>query len=99
METGEALKRFRNAFGLNQRDVAETVGIFPQSYSRYEKGQFPPTVPMLLALSKKYNVTTDYLLGLSDEPRPAPDNQTLIDALLGCRSLIQTALDDKVKTE
>lgn len=98
MKTGEALKRFRKAFNLNQKSVAEVTGLLPQSYSRYENGQYPPTVPMLLALADTYGVTTDYLLGRTDEPRPAPDNEVLIDAMLGCRDLIQQALDAKVKS-
>ena len=98
MKTGEALKRFRKTFNLNQKTVAEVTGLLPQSYSRYENGQYPPTVPMLTALADTYGVTTDYLLGRTDEPYPAPDTTTLIEAMLGCRDLIQKALDSRVAT-
>jgi len=37
-------------------------------------------------------------LGLTDSPRPAPDSAALLGALLGCRDLIQTVLDNKVKS-
>ncbi|MBO4779055.1 MAG: helix-turn-helix transcriptional regulator [Selenomonadaceae bacterium] len=97
MTTGEALKRFRQEFGLKQKTVAQQVGVLPQVYSRYENDQRPPTVAILMTLAKAYGVTTDYLLGLTDTPRPAPDNAALLNALLDCRDLIQSALDTKVK--
>ncbi len=99
MKTGEALKRFRKEFNLNQRTVAQVTGLLPQSYSRYESGQYPPTVPMLTALADTYGVTTDYLLGRSDAPYPAPDNAALINTMLECRDLIQRTLDNKVATK
>lgn len=100
MTTGEALKRFRREFGLNQRTVAQLVGVLPQAYSRYETGQYPPTVPLILKLADEYGVTTDYLLGRSDEPRPKslpPDSAQLLNTLLGCRDLIQETLDNRAK--
>ena len=100
MTTGEALKRFRRDFGLHQKTVAQKVGVIPQVYSRYENDQRPPTVPLLIALAQAYDVTTDYLLGLTDEPRPKslpPDSARLMDTILGCRDLIQSALDERAK--
>ena len=97
MTTGEALKRFRREFGLNQRTVAQLVGVLPQAYSRYETDQYPPTVPLLVKLADKYGVTTDYLLGRSDTPRPSSDSSQLLAALLDCRDVIQTALDNRAK--
>lgn len=98
MTTGEALKRFRYEFGLSQKAVSQKVGVLPQAYSRYENDQRPPTIAILMKLADEYGVTTDYLLGRSGTPRPAPDNAKLLEALLGCRDLIQTALDEKVKS-
>ena len=98
MTTGEALKRFRYEFGLSQKTVAQQVKVLPQVYSRYETDQRSPTVELLMTLADVYNVTTDYLLGRSDTPRPAPNNEQLLNALLGCRDLIQSALDSKVKS-
>lgn len=93
----ESLKRFRREFGLNQRTVAQLVGVLPQAYSRYETGQYPPTVPLILKLADEYGVTTDYLLGRSENPRPLTDSSRLLTALLDCRDVIQSALDDRAK--
>ena len=78
MTVGEALKRFRERFKLTQKDIAITLNLFPQAYYRYESGRSTPQVDMIITLAKTYDVTTDYLLGLSNEPRPPKlDEKTL----------------------
>lgn len=72
MTVAESLKRFRTEFKLSQKEVAQSLGKIPQAYYRYESGEFQPRANDLIKLAQKYNVTTDYLLGLSDEPRPTP---------------------------
>ena len=67
MTIGESLKRFRTKFNLKQKDVAENLGVTPQAYQVTEsKGN--PSAKAIVQLANKYNVTTDYLLGLSDVP-------------------------------
>ena len=67
MTVTEALKRFRNDFKLTQKSVAQTLEISPQLYSFYEsKGELSSKV--LLEIADTYNVSTDYLLGRSDNP-------------------------------
>ncbi|MBQ3444926.1 MAG: helix-turn-helix domain-containing protein [Selenomonadaceae bacterium] len=66
----ESLKRFRAELQLSQKEVAETLSILPQAYSRYETGKYIPRADDIAKLATAYNVTTDYLLGLSDSPRP-----------------------------
>lgn len=100
MTIAESLKRFRREFKLNQKEVAETVGMVPQAYYRYESGKYIPQADLIITLADAYGVTTDYLLGRSDEPRPKslpPDSAQLLNTLLGCRDLIQTTLDNRAK--
>ena len=66
----ESLKRFRAEFHLSQKDVAEKMGKQQAGYYRYESGEYIPRADDVVKLATAYNVTTDYLLGLSDEPRP-----------------------------
>lgn len=68
-----SLKRFRQEFNLSQKAVADKLGIKQQSYSAYESSKNPvtPSVTLIISLAKAYNVSADYLLGLSDEPQPA----------------------------
>lgn len=70
MTVAESLKRFRAEYGLSQKEVADTVGMVPTSYYRYESGRYLPQADIIITLSKAYGVTADYLLGLSDVPRP-----------------------------
>ena len=93
MESGEALRRFRRMENLSQKEVAERLGMLPQAYFRYEKGSYLLPTAALMTLAKEYNVTADYLLGLSDVPRP-PDISTLLAALNTCRQVSNDALKD-----
>ncbi|MCA8973978.1 MAG: helix-turn-helix transcriptional regulator [Planctomycetes bacterium] len=47
--------------------TAKTLGVRPATMSHLEQGRSLPTLPMLLALSKHYDVTPTYLL---DDERP-----------------------------
>ena len=72
MTVAESLRRFRTEQKLSQKEVAEVLGIPATSYYRYESGRFLPQADAIVALAKKYGVSTDYLLGLSEEPRAKP---------------------------
>ena len=52
---------------LKNIKLAEILGVAQNTYSQYETGKIPWTDEALIKLSKFYNVTTDYLLGLTDE--------------------------------
>ncbi len=62
------LKKLREEKGYLQKFVADKLGIRSNTLSGYENGSRSPDPEMLLALSELYNVTTDYLLGKSDDP-------------------------------
>lgn len=68
MSIGEGLKRFRNEFSLNQRQVASAINIHWQAYQRYEYGTNIPSAAVLIKLADAYNVSLDYLVGRSDNP-------------------------------
>lgn len=63
------LKEARNAAGLTQQQVADALGIERPSYARYESGDRQPPIDTLIKLARHFNVTTDYLLGLTDDPQ------------------------------
>lgn len=62
------LKELREERGYLQKFVADKLGIRSNTLSGYENGTRSPDPDMLIALSNLYNVTTDYLLGKSDQP-------------------------------
>ena len=71
MTTTESLKRFRSAFKLTQQNVADLLNMSQQSYYYYEnKGGL--SAENIVKLADTYNVSTDYLLGRSDNPEIKP---------------------------
>ena len=66
------LADIRNDKDLKQKEVAAVLGMNPVVYSRYEKGQREIPVWALIRLAQFYHTSTDYLLGLTDDPNPPP---------------------------
>ena len=62
MQIGSHVRAKRNALGLSQTDLARELSITHQHVSRIELGDATPSLEMLLKLSRKLGVSTDYLL-------------------------------------
>ena len=71
----ERVKRLRERANLKQATLAPLVKTNRSSYSVYENGTTPP-VSVIIACAKYFNVSTDYLLGLSNDERPVTDSFT-----------------------
>ncbi len=54
---------------LTQKEIAKMLNCSQQVYSNYELGQRDIPTDILIKLSKFYNVSTDYILGISDNPK------------------------------
>lgn len=67
MSIGDSLKRFRKEYSLTQQNVADALKIQKSSYQRYEQGKVVPAATVI-DLSNFFNVSTDYLLGRTDNP-------------------------------
>ncbi|WP_122790639.1 helix-turn-helix domain-containing protein [Intestinibacillus sp. Marseille-P6563] len=63
----QRLKDLREDADLTQRDVAEMLHLNREVYRRYEKGEREIPVWAVIQLAQFYGVTTDYLLGLTNE--------------------------------
>ncbi len=61
------LRDMREDNDLTQAQVAEVLGIDQRVYSNYEIGKREIPVHLLIKLSKMYEVSTDYLLGLKND--------------------------------
>lgn len=71
MTVTESFKRFRKEFKLTKTDVATALGIRPSSYELEKTDRDSnPTAKTLIKLADTYNVSIDYLLGRTDNPRP-----------------------------
>lgn len=67
------LKELRKQKGLNQKDVADFLGITQQAYQKYEQGTSEMSGSTIGKLADYYGVTTDYLLGREPLPNPFAD--------------------------
>lgn len=68
----QRLKEIREDRDLRQKDIARILKVPQQNYSRYELGIVKMPIEKYVALAKYYNVSIDYLVGLTDEIRPYP---------------------------
>lgn len=58
------LKKFRIMKELTQEDVAEFLGITPQSVSKWERGECYPDITLLPAIANIFETSVDLLLGM-----------------------------------
>ena len=65
----------RMSFGLTQVQLAQNLNVTKQTVSNWENDNIQPSIDMLIKLSKIFNVSTDYLLGLT------PINTINVDGL------------------
>jgi len=63
---GERVKSLRQAKGLTQKQMADALNITERNYQRYEATNSPSNAN-LLRMADFFDVSTDYLLGRSDD--------------------------------
>ena len=62
------LRDLRMKKSLTQKAVAESMCISEASYQKYELSMHMPTCETLIKLANCFEVSADYLLGLTDNP-------------------------------
>ena len=55
---------------LTQAEIAKVPKTMQQQYSKIETGRADISAEKLILLAKFYNTSTDYLLGLTNDPKP-----------------------------
>ena len=68
--TNEIIKDLREDNDLKQSDIAKALGITQQVYSRYELGINEIPQRHIITLCRFYNISADYILGLTNAKRP-----------------------------
>jgi putative transcriptional regulator len=56
---------FRAEAGLSRKDLAEHVGVNPQTIGYLERGDYAPSVELALKLAARFNVPVEQLFSLS----------------------------------
>jgi len=58
----------RDDFGYSREKLAELLGIGESSIPRYERGENIPSADIVAKMAQLFHVSSDYLLGLTDQP-------------------------------
>ena len=65
----QRLRDLREDKDLKQREIAQYLNCSQRTYSNYELGQRDIPTEVLIKLSQYYSVSTDYILGLTNNPK------------------------------
>lgn len=104
---GTRLKNLRIQAGMTQDEVAEKIGTNARTLGYYEKEERRPNPEMLIKLADFFNVTTDYILGRSNNPHEThivsnsslPEETTIIKILGNIRAGQPLFADEHIKGE
>ncbi len=66
----ERIKNVREDCDLTQQQIADYLHVSQNTYSQYETGKITLSAENAVKLAQFYNVSVDYLLGLTDEKTP-----------------------------
>ena len=77
----ERMKDLRVEKGLNQAELADELGIPKTTLSDYEHDDYPVPHTAVIEIARYFNVSTDFLLGLTDirEPDDSPIQSLRLD--------------------
>lgn len=67
------IRELREDHDLFQKDIAAFLGCSQVCYSHYELGNRDIPTDVLIKLAQYYSTSTDYLLGVTDSPKPYPE--------------------------
>ena len=91
---GERLKQLRIKNGLKQQELANMFGLSSGTISFYESEQRKPDIDFIVAIAKYFDVSTDYLLGLTN----AIDKENIdISKVTGLNDFSLTILEQSLK--
>ena len=62
------MRDLREDHDKTQQEIAELLNMHRSVYRRYESGECETPSWVIVKLAQYYRVSTDYLLGLKDEP-------------------------------
>lgn len=98
MDFSQRIVTIRKAHKMTQEKVGELVNMSQRSVANWESGERCPSIPTLIELSEKFNVSIDYMLGCSDVPEKAKkqpavqDDELLSEIISRLQNLPEPAL-------
>jgi len=67
--SGQRLRKIRQSRNLSLKDVADALGTTKSTIGNIEREVKPASLEMVINLADFFNVSLDYLVGRSDDPR------------------------------
>ena len=64
------LRQLRENADLSQREIAEKLFLHTTQYYRYESGKSDLPLQLAIRIARFYNVSIDYIAGISDQKSP-----------------------------
>lgn len=75
MDIGDRIRKLREKNNLSQLELAKKLQISNSTLSQYESGARTPSDDIKLKIADFFDVSTDYLLGKTDNPRLTAKNE------------------------
>lgn len=70
MFRGDRLKELREYKGYTHAELAALLDVGYAQINRFEAGRITPSGDVIARIAALFNVSTDYLLGMTDDPSP-----------------------------
>ena len=107
MSLGNKIKQLRIESNIKQSELGNKLGFTKSTISLYESGKTYPDYDTLIELSKMFNVSTDYLLGISNDRSIVNMDRYLGDKIISLHNELKhekiedlfedVSLDDKTR--
>lgn len=91
----QRLKNLRREFNLTQPEFARLIGKTRGAVGHWEIADREPTLGTMYEIAKVFNVSVDYLLGISDLKRADESIEYLIDKLREGGLIVNNEVDEK----
>lgn len=69
MDFSNRIKELRHKNKVSQQELADLLGVTTRAWRFYESGDREPNITGLISLADYFNVSLDYLVGRSNNPR------------------------------
>ena len=97
---GKRMRHLRERKNLKQKEVAKILNVSDYQMSRMESGKTPPDPDLINKIAEFYEVTTDYLLGRSSDPRlTAKEDEGVNEEVRELLEIIESLPEDRRKEE
>ena len=93
------LKILREKTTKSKQDVADFLGVSRPTYTRYENGEREPDYKTLSNLAQYFDVSVDYLLGLTDQKKPVANDEQKLSTNEKLILKLYDSLDEKSKAK